>query len=745
MSEHEAGTAQDMDAGNAGQSGFDPLLATIEYFAKHHDKLYSSAAALNGIPLVDGKLTPALFPRAAGRLGLAARIVERRTGLVPAIVCPFAVLMKSGDVAVVHSKQPGGRLRVCMPGISDELRTISVKRFERDATNTVFYVTDEQVLSDRGADEKRPAAQGHWLWSVAGKYWYSWMHVILGTFFLNVLGLAVPLFVMNVYDRVIPNNSINTLFALAFGVMLALLFDFILRMLRASIIDQSSRRIDMAASARLFEQAMAARMGDRPGRAGELASHIREFDSVRDFFTSASIASVIDLLFIGLFLIVLWLIVGPLALVPLIAIPIVLLGTLAVQLPLAQAISRTLSTSSNRQSVLVEALVGIETVKAVGAEGALQRKWENAVAGSVRSSSQTRFWSSAAMFFSIFIQQSVSVVMIVWGVFLVAEGQITIGALIASNLLAGRVIAPLAGIAMTIARFQQSLASLRQLDALMRLESDLDDTSRGVVRNAGEVARGDIEFHDVTFSYPREPANALSDLNFRIRAGERVGIIGRVGSGKSSIGKLLCGLYECDSGSITVDGIDSRHYRTAELRRAVAYLGQESQLFSGTLKENILLPAQNANGDIETASRISGVAAFAARHPLGYGMPVGERGSALSGGQRQAVALARLMMRPARIVFLDEPTSAMDNTSESAFVDSFRQWLRPDMTLIVATHRVSMLELVDRVVVLDAGRVVADGPTKAVLDRLAAGKAVQVKPVAANPPVTARGAAAAGS
>lgn len=745
MAGHEAGTGRHQDAASATeQAQFDPLLATIEYFARHHDKQFSPAAALSGIPLVDGKLSPALFPRAAGRLGLAARIVERRTSLVPAIVCPFAVLMKSGDVAVVHSKQPGGRLRVCMPGISDELKTISVKRFERDATSTIFYVTDVQVLADRGAAETRPA-QGHWLWSVAGKYWHSWMHVILGTFFLNVLGLAVPLFVMNVYDRVIPNNSINTLFALAFGVMLALLFDFILRMLRASIIDQSGRRIDMAASARLFEQAMAARMGDRPGRAGELASHIREFDQVRDFFTSASIASVIDLLFIGLFLIVLWLIVGPLALVPLVAIPIVLLGTLAVRLPLAQAISRTLSTASNRQSVLVEALVGIETVKAVGAEGALQRKWENAVAGSVRSSSQTRFWSSAAMFFSIFIQQSVSVVMIVWGVFLVAEGQITIGALIASNLLAGRVIAPLAGIAMTIARFQQSLASLRQLDALMQLESDLDDTSRGVVRNAGEVVRGDIEFHGVTFSYPREPANALSDVNFRIGAGERVGIIGRVGSGKSSIGKLLCGLYECDSGSITIDGIDSRHYRTAELRRAVAYLGQDAQLFSGTLKENILLPAQNAGGDIEAASRISGVTAFAARHPLGFGMPVGERGSALSGGQRQAVALARLMMRPARIVFLDEPTSAMDNTSEAAFVDAFRQWLRPDMTLIVATHRVSMLELVDRVIVLDAGRIVADGPTRAVLDRLAAGKAALVKPVAANPPVPARGAAAAGS
>jgi ATP-binding cassette subfamily C protein LapB len=378
--------------------------------------------------------------------------------------------------------------------------------------------------------------------------------------------------------------------------------------------------------------------------------------------------------------------------------------------------------------VLIEALVGIETVKSIGAEGALQKKWENAVAGSVRSSSQTRFWSSVAMFFSMFVQQAVSVVMIVWGVFLIAEGDITIGALIASNMLAGRVIAPLAGIAMTIARSQQSFASLRHLNALMRLERDHADTARGITRNAGEVRSGEIEFKDVGFTYPGQGSKALAGVSLNISPGERVGIIGRVGSGKSTVGKLLCGLYECQEGAITIDGIDSKHYRVAELRKAVAYLGQEAQLFSGTLKENIVLPDINAYGDFDRSTSVAGVAAIAASHPLGFGMPVGERGGSLSGGQRQAVALARLMMRPARIVFLDEPTSAMDNASEAAFIAGFRQWLSPETTLIVATHRVSMLELVDRIIVLEAGRVLADGPKMDVLERLARGRQAVVRP-----------------
>jgi ATP-binding cassette, subfamily C, bacterial LapB len=718
----------------------DPFLAALEYLARHHQKEFSAAAVTDGIPLEDGQLTPGTFPRAAERLGLVCKVVERRPSMVPAIVCPFAVLMKSGDVVIVESKRYSGRLQVFTPGVSRRSTTVSAGRLDRDATSTVFYVTDAGVQAERGefgaSGEFGSPQRGHWLWATAGRYWYSWLHVILGTLFLNLLGLALPIFVMNVYDRVIPNNSVNTLYALAAGVGIALAFDFVLRMLRAAIIDQSGRRIDMTASARLFEQALDARMAGRPARSGELANQIREFESVREFFTSATIASAIDLLFIGIFLAVLWLVVGPLAFVPLLAIPVVLVVTLLIQLPLGAAIARTLATTSNRQSVLVEALVGIETVKSIGAEGALQKKWENAVAGSVRSNSQTRFWSSVAMFFSMFVQQAVSVIMIVWGVFLIAAGDITVGALIASNMLAGRVIAPLAGIAMTISRAQQSIASLRQLNSLMRLERDHADTTRGITRNAGSVRQGAIEFRNAVFSYPGQGSKAIAGISLRIAPGERVGIIGRVGSGKSTIGKLLCGLYECDEGAILIDGIDSRHYRISELRRAVAYLGQESQLFSGTLKENILLPSMNADGDFELSARIAGVSAIAAAHPLGFGMPVGERGSGLSGGQRQAVALARLMMRPSRILFLDEPTSAMDNSSEAAFIAGFRQWVADDVTLIVATHRVSMLELVDRIIVMDAGRVIADGPKKEVLERLSKGR--QISPAPAPAPVQAR-------
>jgi ATP-binding cassette subfamily C protein LapB len=693
----------------------DPLLAALEYLAGHHDRPFSAAAVLQGLPLQGGLLTLDLFARGAERLGFEAKIVERRPSEVSGLVCPFIVPLKSGDVAIVLEKRHRSRkASVVVPGVSDVKKT-RLSELDRMGSDIVIYVADrrqqEAVASDAAMMRRM---KGHWLWSVVWRLWPTWIYVVLAALVINLLGLALPLFVMNVYDRVIPNNSIPTLWALAAGVAIALGADFVLRMLRAGVIENSGRRVDMKVSAALFEQALDATMASRAARAGEFANHIREFEQVRDFFTSSSIVSVIDLLFIGVFLGLLYMIVGELALVPLLAVPVVLAATLLIQVPLSRSVNAAQLTKTSRHTILVESMVSIETVKAVAGEGVLQKKWEDAVAGSVRASSSMRFWSSLAMYFSMLVQQGVSVVLIVWGVYLVGAGSITIGALIASNILAGRMLAPLGSIAMTLARAQTSFSALRQLNQMMRLDRDHKAPPNG----GGRIDRGRLEIRDLEFAYSGQQAKALDGLSLRIAPGERVGIVGRVASGKSTLGKLLCGLYSADKGAVIIDGTDVRHCWMADLRKAVAYVGQEPELFAGTLRENILFGRQGDDKAFEDAARASGIASLAQSHPLGYGLPVGERGRAISGGQRQAVAIARALLGGPRVLFLDEPTSAMDNLTEAAFIRGFRNWLKPDVTLILATHRVSMLELVDRLVVLENGRVAADGPKDKVLASL---------------------------
>lgn len=698
----------------------DPLLAALEYLASHHQRPFSKAAVLQGLPLQGGVLTLDMFARGAERLGFEAKIVNRRPSEVSGLVCPFIVLLKSGDAAIVLEKRSRWRkIPVVVPG--SDVKKMRLADLNRESTDTVIYVADrrqqEAVASDAAMTRRM---KGHWLWSVVWRLWPTWFYVILAALVINLLGLALPLFVMNVYDRVIPNNSVPTLWALAAGVAIALGADFMLRMLRAGVIENSGRRVDMKVSATLFEQALDASMASRAARAGEFANHIREFEAVRDFFTSSSIVSVIDLMFIGVFLGLLYMIVGELALVPLLAVPLVLVATLLIQIPLSRSVNAAQFTKTSRHTILVESMVSIETVKAVAGEGVMQKKWEDAVAGSVRASSSMRFWSSLAMYFTMSVQQCVSVVLIIWGVYLVAAGNITIGALIASNILAGRVLAPLGSIAMTLARAQQSFSALKQLNQMMRLDRDHKTPPDG----GGRIDKGRLEIRDLEFAYRGQQTKALDGLSLRIAPGERVGIVGRVASGKSTLGKILCGLYAADRGAVIIDGTDVKHCWMADLRKAVSYVGQEPELFAGTLRENILFGRRDDDKGFEEATQASGIASLAQTHPLGYSMQVGERGRAISGGQRQAVAIARALLGKPRVLFLDEPTSAMDNLTEAAFMRSFRNWLKPDTTLILATHRVSLLELVDRLVVLENGRVAADGPRDKVLASLVKRKLV---------------------
>ncbi|MEP0944202.1 MAG: type I secretion system permease/ATPase [Rhizobiaceae bacterium] len=692
------------------------LLAAIEWIAEQHQRQFSGATTLSGLPIQDGCLTVANIEGAFENLGLSARIVRKSPVNVPLIVCPFMVFFEGGDVGIVTGRRgKRGKFKVIVGG-ETKPRAISQRELQRQTSNIVVYVSPaNDVFSDE--PNIRQIAKGHWLWATVRRFWGAWTQVVLVAFLVNLLGLALPLFIMNVYDRVIPYQAIPTLWALSIGVVLALVFDFILRMLRATVIDNAGRRIDMKVSSDVFNHVLDTKMSQRRGSAGEIASSVREFESVRDFFTSASLTSAIDLLFIGVFLAVLWVIVGPLVLVPLVAVPLVLVATLLIQIPMNKSVITGLASSNNRHSVLVESLVGVETIKASSAEGPFQRRWEAAVADTVRATSKTRFWSSLAIFFCMSVQQMVSVIVVVWGVYLVTAGDISVGALIASNILAGRVLAPLGGIAMTLSRLQQSVNALRNLGQLMKAERDHGDDGD----HTQQVTEGRLDLRDVQFNYPNGAHVVLKGINISIQPGEKIGIIGRVGSGKSTLGKLLCGLFESSDGAIVLDDIDLKHRRAADVRDAIYYVPQEADLFSGTIRDNICFNGPVSSEVFEMASKVAGVEAFVQQEPLGFEMPVGERGRNLSGGQRQAVSLARCLVNESRILFLDEPTSAMDTTTEAAFVKHLKELQRQDRTILIATHRSTLLDLVDRIIVLEQGRVVADGDKAQVLKELSKG------------------------
>ncbi|MDX2202845.1 MAG: type I secretion system permease/ATPase [Hyphomicrobiaceae bacterium] len=694
----------------------DPLLAALAALVNGAGGLFSAETALAGLPLVPGERLPArLFPRAAQKFGLKAEVVAKRPSQVPALVAPFIALLADGNAAVVLAIDAGkGKAQIVVPALSQQRRSVGLDALDAQASGDVILVAKDETLDATG----ETAGAGHWLWGGMARLWPSWLQVGVAALLINVLSLAVPIFVMSVYDRVIPNQSQPTLWALTAGVLIALLFDLLLKQLRASVLDQAGGQIDMAAFARLFRQALALPMAERQQSPGALASQIREFETVREFFASSSVVAVTDLVFVGLIVAVMFALVGPVTFVVVAALPVILILTLLLQWPLGRAVKTSQMQASRRQVVLIETLGAIETVKAAGAEGIMQRRFEDAVAATLRASLWTRFWSQLNINLIGLIQQGVSVAVVVWGVFLAIDGQITVGGIIAASMLSGRVLQPLGSIAMLLTRAQAAFSAMGGLNALMRRPAE----NAGVHSGAG-LEDASLELKGVSFTYPGAPAPALAGVGFRIAAGERVGVIGRVGSGKTTLGKLACGLWSPGEGTILVGGREIRSVEASELRAHVGLVTQEIELFSGTLYDNIVIGARTlAEAAVLDACDISGVSEFARRNPMGLKMPAGERGRSLSGGQRQAVALARALVREPRILILDEPSSALDNASEADLVRRLREWADArSATLIVSSQRMAMLELCDRLIVLDQGRVVADGAKGDVL-RLLSGR-----------------------
>lgn len=543
-----------------------------------------------------------------------------------------------------------------------------------------------------------------------------YLQVALAAVLVNLFSLVTSLFSMTVYNRIVPNNATDSLIALSIGVGIVLVFDFILRTLRGYFIDIAGQRIDRTVGAAIFARMLSMRIEDRRGSSGAFAGLLREFEALRDFFASATLAAVVDVPFIILFLVVIWAIGGWLVLVPLVMVPIVIGLGLMSQPLLARLASEGLGQGLSKQGVLVEAISGLETVKSSSAGPLLSSRWANAVDDHAATSLQQRLVAAISVNAAQSAQQVCYIGVVIVGVYMIATRDLTMGGLVAASILSGRCVAPLGQIAGLLTRISHTRSAYAQLDRLM---SDASEARDGTTYLRRAKLDGGIEFRNVIFRYPGSTARALDDVSFRIAPGERVAIVGRVGSGKSTIARLILGLYAANEGAVLVDDADVRQLHPDDLRHNIGAVLQDVFLLTGSVRENIALgEAAIDDAAVLRAGKLSGTHDFIGQVPNGYDLRLADRGEGLSGGQRQSIAIARALVHERPILLLDEPTSAMDIQSEHALIARLDAEVK-GRTVILVTHRQSMLRLVDRVIMLDKGKVVANGPRDDVLKSVA--------------------------
>lgn len=697
--------------------GYDPLLECLLIVAKILQQDCSAEALITGLPLVDNCLTPPLVVRAAKRAGLSAAVTKRSIDKFSNLSLPVILLLNDGQACVLNSIKEN-TFSVIQPESGAGEKTVSRSELENQYSGYAIFVQKSYRFDSRTQDSILPRPR-HWFWDVIWKSWPTYSEVLLASFLINLFALAIPLFVMNVYDRVVPNQAEETLWVLAIGVLIVFIFDLLMKGLRGYFIDLAGKRTNMILASTIFERVLAIRMEAKPTSVGAFASNFHEFESFREFLTSATLSALVDLPFIILFLLIIWSIGGSLVWVPLTVLPLVLLAGFFIQIPLKNTLTDLFRYSAQKGAHLIEMLTTLETVKVMGGEGQMQSRWEQVVGDITKLEMKSRFLSSTAVNLTGFSQQLASVFVVVFGVYQIIDGQMSVGGLIACTILTGRALAPLGQIAGLLTRYQQAKVSLSTLDKLMHLPVERDSEKQFLHKPRFS---GKIEFKNISFSYPGQQIKALDNVSFSIKQGERVAFIGRIGSGKSTLEKLIMGLYQPQEGAVLIDDTDIRQLDPADLRRNIGYVPQDIEMFYGSVKHNIMFGTPYVEDqEVLRVAQISGVSEFVNRHPSGFDMPVGERGSSLSGGQRQSIAIARALLLSPPIYLFDEPTNAMDNSSEENIKVQFDQTIR-DKTLVLVTHRASLLNLVDRLIVMDGGRIIADGPKDRVLDALKKGQ-----------------------
>ena len=697
----------------------DSLLSCLAHLTAHYGRARSPQAIKGGLAYDESGMTAALFLDAAQRIGLKASLKKKKLAEIDPATLPAVFLLKNRKALVVHKIGKTG-YEVYMPEQGKKQRIATEK--------LAGLYAGEVILTAPQPDFIEPAAQSnkaadrsirkHWFW---GPFWGNtgiYGNVLLAAVLINLFGLTSPLFIMNVYDSVIPNNAIETGWVLGIGALSIFVFDLIIRMLRGYFIDLAGRKIDVLAARRIYDQVMDMKLSERPASSGAFANMLKDFESVREFMTSATVTALVDLPFTLLFLFVIYLIGGPIAYLLGGLILLTILAGLIIQIPLKRLVAKSVRSAEAKHGLLVESIHGLETIKAVGADGRFRARYGRQSAENAYWLQRSRFVSALGVNFATFVQQTASIMIVLMGMYMTQDQTLTMGGLIACVILAGRALSPIGQVANLLARWHQAAAALKTINHVMQKTTDRPP---GVEFLNRPQFKGKVAFDRVDFSYPGTERKVLDGISFTINPGEKVGLIGRIGSGKSTVARLVMDLYDPTDGTILFDDTDERQIDPADLRRNIGYIAQDVVLFRGTVRENIIagLP-QATEEDILAAAEKSGTHAFISKHPLGYDAPIGERGEGLSGGQRQAIALARAMLLKPAIYVCDEPTNAMDIQAENAFRQHMAEEAK-DKTLILITHRHGLLEMVDRLIILEQGRIVTDGPRDEVLKALSSG------------------------
>ena len=697
----------------------DPLTDCLVILAKLHGRPISRTTLRAGLPLVNNRLTVKLTARACQRAGLSSRVLKRSLTKIGNLELPCILLLNDNRAVVLVKTIPEKKsITILLPESGAGQETVSIDELVSLYSGYAIFVHPEFREEQQSVSEMT-GKTGHWFWGTIFSSWRIYRDVLLASFLINVFGLTTPFFILNVYDRVIPNNAFETLWVLAIGIGVIYLFALLMRGLRGYFVDEAGKKANLEMSSAIFERVLGLKMAVRPDSIGSFSNKIQQFDSVRDFITSLSITALVDLPFVVLGLLAIWYLAGPVVYIHIIAIGILLIYALIVQVPLRKSVEQTFHASARKNAILVEGLNGLETLKILGAESKIQHTWEEAVGHISHWSARSRFLSTSVNHISNFVQSFTVVAVVIAGVYTISNGDMSQGGLIAIVILTRQAIAPMAQVVSLATRYHRARTAFETLQQVMTMP--VERPAKKSFLHRAEMD-GSIEFKDVNFTYPDQTLTALKDISVTINAGERVGIIGAIGSGKTTFGKMLLGLYEPQSGMVAIDGTDIRQMDPTQLRRLIGCVPQDVTLFRGSVRDNIVLGCDFASdAEILRAAELAGVTTFVKQHAMGFDMPVGEQGRVLSGGQRQTVAMARAVLLDPSVLILDEPSSSMDARTESKMRQKLTKIL-PGKTLVLITHRASLLTMVERLIVLDNGMIRADGQKNHILEALKNGQ-----------------------
>ncbi len=713
----------------------DSLLACLSYMTGYFGESKSKASLAESLPETSSNdITPDMFCRAAGKVGLQSEIISKSLNKLDEALCPVVAILENGNACIILGFNKSKKiLSVVFPANDSGINVIEIGSAELKKQHKGQFILIKQAhLTEKALkhdDDNIARFSGHWFWQVIWENKFIYLRVVIAAIFINLFVLTSPLFIMNVYDRVLPSNALDTGWALALGAFGVFIFDFILKILRGYFVDVAGRRGDVIWTRRLYDQVLDMRADARSEPVGAFASHMREFEHIREFFTSATLAAIVDFPFAMLFIVVVWALGGIVAFVPLGLFILVFLIGMVLQIPVKGLVRKSFKSNEEKQAILVESLNGLETIKGCGATRHFRGSYGRYTAENALWGQKSRWWSSLSVHIATFAQQISAVGIVLLGMYLIKDGEMSVGALIACVILSGRAIAPVTQIAGLINKYHQATSALKTLNRVMKMPTERPKDNNFLYR---PKLNGIFGVEKLGFTYTEAKVPALQNINFAIQAGERVGIVGRIGSGKSTLIKLMMKFYQPTTGVIRLDGTDMNQIDPIDLRRDLSYIGQDTTLFRGTVRENIAMGNQNSHQgvsdeDILRAAQLSGAHGFIRLHPLGYNAPVGENGAGFSGGQKQAIAIARALVGKPSTLICDEPTNEMDNTSEALLINALKPWLNEaNRGLIVVTHRFSLLDLVDRLILMEQGQIIADGPKDEVLKALNSGD-MQVK------------------